>query len=387
VEGLSDVVAPVEQARSLPPRCYVNGRHFEWEMQGVFRSGWCGVGRVDRVAETGTYCAFELAGVPVLMVRDENGELRAFSNSCRHRGMKIAADGEGKCKTFMCPFHAWTYGLDGRLISCPRMEGVDEFSKDDYGLVPIRCEIRQGFVFLNMDGNGPDIDTWLGDFATLHAPWSLEDLVTSERSEFDVHCNWKAVLEVFNEYYHLSAVHSDTVAGSYATPEPLDSVTGDYSSQFGAHKENARGGILEDDRESEFPVIETLSGATQNGTRYSWIFPSMTFAASCDAIWVLEAYPQSPALTRVAMSVCFPQQTTALADFAPRAAAYHRRMEAAMAEDVAILEQQQLGLSSPLAKPGPFAPRLEASVHAFQFWLAERLLSLSGDPDSSDAHS
>lgn len=199
--------------------------------------------------------------------------------------------------------------------------------------------------------------------------------MTGRRTEFTIACNWKAFLEVFNEYYHLRAVQGRTIAGIYGAPEPGDQVASTYASKFAPHTDDISADVLDGGREASMPVMAGLEGAARTGTRYSWVFPNMAFAASTDAMWMLEAYPLTAGTTRGALSVCFPKSSTLLPDYQDKANAYFKRMETAMAEDMAILEQQQLGLASPLAAPGRFAPILEDSVHAFQSWLAARMLA------------
>ena len=228
-------------------------------------------------------------------------------------------------------------------------------------------------MFVNLDDRAGSIDDWLGDFEALHRPWSLGTAVTGYRSEFEIRCNWKAYLEVFNEYYHIQKVHPQTVGMLYETPDPPDRVRGNFTTQFGLHKQVDSVGKLDDGAEP-LPIMSTLSGKERSGTRYTWIYPSLTFAASVDAIWILEACPQTAERTIGSLTLCFPEETAAREDFLDRAEVYQRRMDTALAEDIEILERQQLGLNSVLVRPGRFSPLLEPSVHAFQAWFANQLI-------------
>ena len=125
--------------------------------------------------------------------------------------------------------------------------------------------------------------------------------------------------------------------------------------------------------------MSTLGGKERSGTRYTWVYPSLTFAASVDAIWILEACPRNVDTTAGSLTLCFPEETAAREDFLDRAEAYRRRMDVALAEDIEILERQQIGLNSVLARPGRFSPLLEPSVHAFQTWLANQLIRTGMD--------
>ncbi|MEE3281218.1 MAG: aromatic ring-hydroxylating dioxygenase subunit alpha, partial [Pseudomonadota bacterium] len=331
------VLRPVETAESLPPVCYVDEVLFEREMARGFRGGWVSVGRLDNLVVPGDYLALDVGATPLLLLLDSSHQLRAFANTCRHRGMRLLPPGRGRCERIVCPFHAWTYGLDGALLTAPRMDGAVDFCNTDYGLVAVPAASRAGFAFVNVDGAAAPIDTWLGDFEAVHRPWRLDDLITASSREFEVRCNWKIFLEVFNEYYHLQKVHPGTFSVYYASPDPLDKVAGNFSTQFGEHRGVSSTGKV-DDGTQPLPPLPGLSGRNLLGTRYSWVYPNLTFAASIDAVWIFEAMPLAPALTRVNMTVCFPQASVEQADFATKLSAYERRMEAGLAEDISVIE-------------------------------------------------
>ncbi len=360
---------PAEAAESLPPRCYSSQDFLDLEIERLFRRGWHCVGRADRLSDGESYAAIELAGCPLLLLRDADGTLRAFANSCRHRGTRLL-DGDGSCRRIVCPFHGWTYALDGRLIGAPEMEETLDFLKEDYGLLPLRLGTRDGFVFLSLDADAPELEVWLGDFSALHAPWSLGDMVTARRREIEAPCNWKLYLEVFNEYYHLRSVHPRSIAGLFDRPDPPEAVTGQYLTQFGSHEGTA--GLLDRHRDLAMPAIESLAGRNRGGTRYTWLMPGFAFAVTTDLLWMHQVTPLAPDRTKVTMTACFPSAAFDLPDYEARAAAYFERLDLAIAEDLAVLAEQQAGLSSPLARPGRFS-RLEPNVAAFGRWLAGRV--------------
>ena len=366
---LAAVCPPVERSATLPPACYSETAVFAEEQRKLFAAGWVGVGRGDRWKRAGDFAALEIGGAPLVVLRDRQGALRAYGNSCRHRGAKLL-EGEGNCKVISCPFHRWAYGLDGQLRTAPDMENTPDFDKSDYGLIEVPCAEREGFAFVNLDGAAGALEDWLGDFAALHAPWSMTDLVSTRRREFDVACNWKAFLEVFNEYYHLPYVHPNSFGPIYGAPDPTDPVTGQYTTQFGGIAASAS--VLEEGRDALLPGIPTLEGRNRQGVRYTWVYPNMTFAAASDAMWVYEVLPLAPDRTRVGMTACFSSAATALPDFEEKAAHYYHRLDVGIAEDIPVLEKQQAGLTSPLARQGRFSS-LEPSVGNFACWYAERM--------------
>jgi phenylpropionate dioxygenase-like ring-hydroxylating dioxygenase large terminal subunit len=280
-------------------------------------------------------------------------------------------EGSGRVNAIRCPFHLWTYGLEGDLRGAPSMPKGKAFDKSQHGLIEFGAAERDGFAFVCFDDCTDDIDSWLGDFSELHAPWALESLVTTRRLELEVDCNWKGFLEVFNEYYHLPYVHPDSLSDIYVRPDAADRVTGQYASQFG--ETEGTGGLLVDSQQHVLPSIPALDGRNHNGTRYTWLFPNMTFAASSEAIWVYEATPLETGRCRVVMSVCFPPETIAHKDFDSRSRVYYERMDAALAEDIPALSRHYQGLASPFAKQGRFCTDLEPSVANFALWYADRL--------------
>lgn len=362
---LANCSRPASEASSIPPEFYTSDDVARAESETVFRNGWIGVGRSDMVANPGDFIALDVAGHNIVLLRDQNGALCAYANSCRHRGARLVDD-TGSCKGLRCPFHSWFYGLDGRLISAPHMEHACQFDKSDYGLVTYRAEERLGFAFVCLSRDAPDLDEHLGMFADIHAAWPLQSLKTVRRQEIEVDCNWKLFLDVFNEYYHLPFVHADSIDSVYANPNAADDVIGAFATQFGAT--DGTGGLLAADQDKALPDIPGLAGEATRGARYTWVFPNMTFAANSDALWCYEAYPLGPSKCKVVQSSCFPAETLARSDFPEKSAAYLNRMDAALAEDIDALVNQQKGMACSDARPGRFQPHLEPNVAAFARW-------------------
>lgn len=370
IQALSDVHPPMSTSATLPPVCYATPAVVSTEEEVLFRSGWIGLGRYDQWQTVGDYSAMEIAGVRFIVLRDGNKALRAYANSCRHRGSALL-EGSGCVKAISCPFHRWTYGLDGQLRGAPQMPRDESFDKVEFGLVEFVTAERGGFAFVSFDEHPCDIDVWLGDFCDLHAPWSMDSLVLTRRVEFQANCNWKGFLEVFNEYYHLPFVHPNSIDAVYSHPEPHDEVTGCYASQFG--RTQGTGGLMESMQAHALPAIQNIQELGIQGARYTWVFPNMTFAASGEALWVYEATPLGADRCRVVQSVCFPRETIALADFEEKVLPYYERMDAALNEDLPALERHHQGITSPFARQGRFCADLEPNVANFAFWYAKRM--------------
>ncbi len=371
-EALSRCTGSSATGHSLPAACYVDPEVAALEAEVIFRQGWVGVGRSDRWSGTGAYAAIDLAGVPVVVVRDDDGALRAYANTCRHRATQVM-EGEGHCTRMRCPFHFWTYGLDGRLLGAPSMQQSEGFDRGEHGLHEFVVAERLGFAFVSLEASPPAIDGWLGDFGAVHERWDLASLATTRRREFTVDCNWKEFAEVFNEYYHLPYVHPGSIDDTYDEPDAPDLVTGAWSTHSSSTQ--GTGGLLEADQAKALPIIATLDEREAGGVRYSWLHPTMVIATGAEGMWMYEVYPDGPDRCRCAQVVCFPPETIALERFAEVADAYYERFDVAISEDIPMLERQHRGMRSPFAGQGRFS-HLEPNVARFAGWYADRLLSV-----------
>ncbi|MBC7136577.1 MAG: Rieske (2Fe-2S) protein, partial [Oceanibaculum nanhaiense] len=135
----ANVRKPLAEAETLPPWCYTSDRFYQREVERIFLKVWNFIGRADRIPNPGDYFTLEFTGIPLIIVRGDDGKVRAFANSCRHRGALIAM-GEGRCRAFKCPYHSWAFGLDGQLLSAPSMEKTANFDPVEYGLIEVRLE-------------------------------------------------------------------------------------------------------------------------------------------------------------------------------------------------------------------------------------------------------
>ena len=378
LKQLSAVLPDENRSPGIPPACYADAGLLALENAAVFLQGWVGLGRADRWPGAGDYSALDIGGVPIIVLRNKSGALKAFANSCRHRGSQLL-NGDGNCKKIKCPFHWWTYDLDGRLRVYPRMENAVDFDPAEFGLVEFTVAVEHGFAFVSFEKSPPAMADWLGDFDAFHRHWGIGRWKTARMREFEVQCNWKTFIEVFNEYYHLPMVHPDSINWLYPEPEAVDIVKGQYTTQFGATEGAAA--LMADSQRHALPAVSGLQGREARGTRYTWIYPNLTFALSQDSMWIYQAFPLSADRSRVIQTICFPAESFALDDFSERAAHYYERIDAALAEDLPFLERQQLGLNSKFARQGRFGA-LEPSVGKFAWWYAQQLLRrLQVDPD------
>ncbi len=361
---------PLAEAETLPPDCYTCEAFYRREVARIFMRKWNLIGRADYWPKPGDYAAMELVGVQYLVMRGRDGRLRAFANSCRHRGAKLL-DGEGSCDRIVCPYHGWTYGLDGTLAFANGMEEARDFDPAAYGLAELRLETWAGFAFVNFDPDCAALADYLGDLGDHLASYGLEDMLTVKRAEFVIRTNWKSYVENSMESFHHPTVHRNSVNDPsikktvvVGTPGQYVLVQSDSGGRTRALLKDAPG----------FPPIPTLSGAAARGSQYLLVYPATMIGCDVDSMWFKQMVPEGPDRVRNIVAICFPRQAVARPDFEAIVGHYYRRFDTAIAEDNEIAERQFAGLSSPLARPGRFSHR-EPLVHVIDNWVLDQVLA------------
>jgi choline monooxygenase len=359
---------PFAEAETLPTWCYYSEEFYRLEVERLFMKVWNFIGRADHIPNPGDFYTLEFVDVPVIVARDRTGELRAYANSCRHRGAKIA-EGEGNGRAFVCPYHGWTYGLDGKLISAPEMEQTTGFDPSCYGLKPIRLETWEGFVFINFDPEAGSLVEYLGDLPETLASYRFSEMKATHRKEYLLDCNWKIYVENAMEAYHVPMVHAKTLQKLKRELPPTVPSRGNWVGLHTKH-EGSRALLAGD---TGFPRIETLEGLAALGTYYTLIYPSTMFGCTIDCMWWFEVHPLGPERMKLIVGACFPDETIARPDFDEVVERYYKRWKISVNEDNTISELQQKGIRSPLAEPGRLS-YLEPLVHSIANWVLDRVL-------------
>ena len=368
-------VGPWEEGpRGLPPACYTSPEFYARETERIFRRDWLCVGRVDEVGKPGDYLSLDLLGEPLVIVRDGAGEIRVLSRICRHRAMPVVS-GTGHARTFVCPYHTWTYALDGRLLGAPEMSQTPGFDLAGCRLPSLRSEIWEGFVFVSFDPQAAALGPSLTGLATLCRNYDLADLKTVRSVAFDMDCdwNWKLMCENFMEPYHHIGTHRHSL-------EPLmparRSVTldpdGPYAVVHMRYREGDRS--PEPDRwgASVLPVGERLSEEERNRATLIHIFPTGLLTLLPDHVEFYRLFPEGPTRVRLEKLICVPPGVATRATFEAEMAQMVRGFRAIRDEDVAICRAVQEGLSSRFAEPGRLC-RLEKAIWQFARYVAARV--------------
>ena len=213
------LIAGYRPGFSLDAGFYTSGAVYQKDLEGIFFRHWIMAGHASQLPEAGCYFLYEIGGESIILVRDRDGTIRAFANVCRHRGSRVCGAPVGKVTAFVCPYHAWTYGLDGRLRSRRAMPA--DFDPAGHALQAIRCGVFHGMIFINLDHEAPDLAASLGAVDASYEIYDLENTKVARRETYAVAANWKLAVENFMECYHCTPAHTE-YARCHALHSPQD---------------------------------------------------------------------------------------------------------------------------------------------------------------------
>jgi choline monooxygenase len=363
---------PLLEAETMPAFTYTSPEFFQREVERIWRKVWNFIGSADQIRNSGDYFTLNFTGVPTIVLRDHEGYIRAFANTCRHRGSELL-EGKGNCKLIVCPYHSWSYELNGNLRATPEMDKTLNFNKADYGLIPITIDTWGNFLFINFDKNPEPLKKYLGDLPEKLAPYKLENMALARRKVFDFDCNWKLFVENAKESYHIATVHRATInkyASAKAAGYWVEKATGDYVITFAQHE----GSMALLKGAKGFPTIESLVGRREGGGTYApLIYPSTYLACTIDCAWYLEMHPISANKTRMIHGALFPRDRLERPDFEEIAKNYYERWDTTIEEDILASVRQQRGLETPFGPPGRFSWR-EPLVQEIDNWILDRVV-------------
>ena len=367
----SGVRKPLSQAETLPPACYTSEDFFNLEKDKIFHKKWNFVCREDELPAIGDYASYILFGEPIFIVRGQDGILRCFANTCSHRGARLVCDA-GNRNRISCPYHSWTYSLDGALVGAPDMEQTKFFDKSEHGLTQIRLEGWEGFNFVNFDDDAEPLTTSLGDLPEELRSYNFSNMACVRRKTYRLDCNWKIYIENAMEDYHTGTVHKSTIKKQETT---LLDTNGDWDA---IHMPGNKTIAVLGGEEKVFPHIPTLEGRAAKGTYFVVLYPNTFFAITFDCMWWIQAVPKTAGSCEIIIGSCFPKETVSLPDFDQIVNAYYRRWDKALPEDNEISEEQQIGLSSKFSRTGRFSWR-EPVVHLMDNWILDMIMGSSSD--------
>lgn len=357
--------APLADAQHMPGFVYNDPSIFAREKQLLFMRDWLVVARGDELPNPGDYLTLEIAGEPIVVCRDETGELKAFVNSCRHRGAAVVfGSGNAKAKTFTCPWHGWVYDMRGKLVSAHRPRQMGNFDAKNCRMPPLRVDLYGGFVFINFNENADSLGAYLDvdgfrdevDFLRSH------ELKTVHTYSYEIDANWKMVMETLADVYHVEVVHKNTFGNKNTGYKPQ--TTSDVKlTKYGSRKLYSAG-TSTFGGEPLFGLMPWLKDHP-SGKLFALSFylrPNLAFFARCDMVQPWTAVPLAPTRTRIMGWTCMPAEFSERPDFDEKIKQIDDYCLAQNSEDRELILALQKGTMSPYFPRGPMH-ELEALVH------------------------
>ena len=355
-------------AFTLPGHYYTDESIFREELERIYWNGWICAGRTEWISAPGDYCLLDIAGESIILTRDNEGSTRAFYNVCRHRGTMMCSAPEGKfAGRIQCPYHGWTYGLDGRLIGAPHMD-LAGFRREDYPLHEVRTTIEHGHIFVHSGPEPERFPQYLCDLFARFAGWRMHELRMHRRIVYEVNANWKLIVLNYNECLHCPLLHpalnqlTDYLGADNESPG-----TGYIGGSMGF-----RGGAetmsLDGKRRRDY--LPGLTERERKFVAYYAIYPNLLLSLHPDYMMLHRLWPTSVAHTRIECEWYFHPAELAKPDFTADDAIEF--WDITNREDWQISELSQAGIQSRAYTPGPYSSR-ETLLHAFDQYVVERL--------------
>jgi phenylpropionate dioxygenase-like ring-hydroxylating dioxygenase large terminal subunit len=363
-ELVENVSIPFERARAMPRGVYTSEDFLKAELEDVFARDWVSVGRASGLKEPGDYIAYELAGRPIVVLRDGEGRLRAFSNVCRHR-MSTIVEGRGSARALVCPYHGWTYNLDGSLRAAPAMGRNEAFCKDDYRLKPVRCEEWLGWIMVTLNPDAPPAAEELAEVEALVEDFDMGSYVETFRETHRWDTNWKVLAENFMESYHLPVCHAGTIGGLSRLE---DMVCPPGRRMFNYHT------ILKDDSLKialAHPNNTRLKGDRRRTTFLLAVYPSLLVTLTPGYFWYLSLHPHGVGQVDIVFGGGMSPDYVNAPEAQESLTQVKRLLDKVNVEDRGCTEAVYRGLCSSLAEPGHLS-HLERPNFDFAQYLADR---------------
>lgn len=375
-EELDSSVKAVEQADTLPPLCYTDPEFYEFEKEALFNHEWLCVGRVSWVAKPGDFFTTSIIGEPLLIARNAAGEIKAMSAVCQHRAM-LVAEGHGNARAFLCPYHHWTYSLDGELIGAPAMDKTEGFNRKDFCLPTLKVELWQGFVFVNFDQAAAPLGPRLAAIDKVVANYGM-DVAEGPRPDpgASYAWNWKVMFENNNDGYHANKLHMgplhDFVPSALASfPDDLPADTAGYYRFNGTTHPDAAFNVTQ---KTVFPIFPKLTEEERNRMLFVNLPPTLSLVINADMILYMILRADS-AGTHVM------DQGVLMAPGAMKDKAYDKKVQMTfnsvseiVAQDLHVDALVQVGLRSRFAVRGRYSWQ-EQAQQSFNQWLVPRYLA------------
>jgi Rieske 2Fe-2S family protein len=343
-------LSPQDAPKTLPQKYFVSPEIFEREQEKIFARHWVLVGHQSDVAKAGDFFLATIRGESVIVARDQKSEVRAFYNVCRHRGTRLCEEASGHASAIQCPYHAWTYSLEGRLIGAPHMDEVRGFNRTQYSLYPVKVGVWDGFIFVSLANDATPLEEWFAPLSGKFSHWNVAQLRSAKRVKYDVRANWKLMFENYAECYHCPGVHPQLQKISPSDSAENDLREGPFLGGF--MKINAGKSLTMSGN-----ACAAFVGEIENLQQvfYYSIFPNMLLSLHPEYVMVHQLWPQSPERTLIICDWLFHPDAFVRPDFNPEDAIEF--WDVTNKQDWHVCELSQQGIASRAYEPGPYSSR------------------------------
>ncbi|MDP3195452.1 aromatic ring-hydroxylating dioxygenase subunit alpha [Tabrizicola sp.] len=361
----ANVSVPFERARAMPKSVYTSPDFARAEQEHIFAKEWLCAGRADALPNPGDYLTMTIAGEPVIILRDREGVLRGMSNVCRHR-MSTLLEGRGNVRSIVCPYHAWTYNLDGSLRGAPAMARNEAFCKEDVKLPTVRVEDWQGWIMVTLSPDAVPVAERLAGVDRLVGHLPMKDYREVFREEFRWDTNWKVLAENFMESYHLPVCHAGTIGGA-SDLNKMECPEGEEA--FNYHW------IIKNDLVPlalAHPSNTVLQGDDRRITWLLAIYPALLITLTPGYFWYLSLTPDGPGSVRVLFGGGMSAEWMADPEAPAHLASVKALLDDVNVEDKGCVEKVWKGLCAGMSAPGALS-HLERPNYDFARYIAGRM--------------
>jgi phenylpropionate dioxygenase-like ring-hydroxylating dioxygenase large terminal subunit len=354
-------------AVTLPAKYYVDADVFKREIDALFGTMWICAGRTEQLEQPGQFFLRDVLGDSIIITRGRSGHVTAFYNVCRHRGTRLCTETAGKFDgSIQCPYHSWTYDLDGRLIGAPHMDEVPHFRKDEYPLHPVHADVWDGHIFLNLAATPGPLTMQLADLPAKFTAWRMEELRLGHRIVYDVKANWKLLIQNYSECLHCPNLHPALNRLSHYLSGENEPLRATYM----GGRMDLRPGVATLSMDGTCPrdFLPGLSPEEIRRVYYYAIFPNMLLSLHPDYMMVHTLWPIAPDRT---VNICeWHFHPTSVAQPGFNASDAIDFWDVTNRQDWHVCELSQAGISSRAYTPGPYSNR-EDLLYAFDRMIVE----------------
>jgi len=382
VEKIKAVDKPIEDANGLPNECYIDKEYLAYEKDKVFCDNWTAIGVGSSIPNPGDAKPYNLLGIPLILIRDKNMEIRVFHNVCSHRGFKLLEKSCTLKNVLRCPYHSWSYDFNGNLIATPHIGGLnkhqsEKFDKGRSNLKQIKSKIWMDIIFVNINSNAINFEEFI---KPLEQRWSK--FITKKDQELIVHsndhgyfnlnvnCNWKFAIENYCESYHLPTIHPELNKVSNINDHyHIQSLPNRFAGQGSKKYEQPIKG------NKKFDTFPNWDKNMLKNSEYIALFPNVMIGLHIDHFYVFWLEPLAINKTKEHMQMYYIGNDSANGDELKELRKKNSRFwKGVMLEDISAIERMQEGRNSPVYNGGNFSPVMDQPTHQFHKWVASNLI-------------